>query len=92
MLFFRVRGYCNKLGKGDESLPLLAFRRHVVDAIFLEYSKEGNLSLSHEGIRNILSDICYDDTKHFSVESESTRIQNSFKHLKWSVLSKQLTA
>ena len=26
--------------EGDESLPLLAFRRDVVNAIFLKYSKE----------------------------------------------------
>ena len=28
-------------GKDDDSLPLLAFRRHVVNVIFLKYSKEG---------------------------------------------------
>ena len=33
--------------KGDESLPLLAFRRDVVNVIFLKYSKEGRLSSSH---------------------------------------------
>ena len=27
--------------KGDESLPLLEFRRHVVNVIFLKYLKEG---------------------------------------------------
>ena len=32
--------------EGNESLPLLAFRRHVVNAIFLKYSKEGRLSSS----------------------------------------------
>ena len=50
--------------KGDESLPLLAFRRDVVNAIFVEYSKEGKLSPSHIGVRNIPSDVCYDDVKH----------------------------
>ena len=50
--------------KGDESLPLLAFRRDIINAFFPEYSKEGNLSPSHIGIRNIPSDVCYDDTKH----------------------------
>ena len=50
--------------KGDESLPFLTFRRDVVNAIFLEYSKEGKLSPSHIGIRNIPSDVCYDDTKY----------------------------
>ena len=43
--------------KGDESLPLVAFRRHVVDVVFLKYSKEGRLYLSHLGIRNIPSDV-----------------------------------
>ena len=36
LLLFRVRGYCVVLAivKGDDSLPLLAFRRHVVNVIF----------------------------------------------------------
>ena len=50
--------------KGNESLPLLAFRRHVVNVIFLKYSKEDRFSSSHLGIRNIPSDVCCDDTKH----------------------------
>ena len=33
--------------EGNESLPLLAFQRDVVDAIFLKYSKEGRLSSNH---------------------------------------------
>ena len=37
----------------DESLSLLAFRRDVVDVIFLKYSKEGISSSSHVGIRNV---------------------------------------
>ena len=45
--------------EGVESLPLLAFPRHVVNAIFLKYSKEGRLPSSHLGIRNIPSHICY---------------------------------
>ena len=44
--------------KGNESLPLLAFRRHFVNVIFLKHSKEGRLSASHLGIRNIPSDVC----------------------------------
>ena len=40
--------------EGDESVTLPAFQRHVVNAIFLKYSKEGTLSSSHERIRNIL--------------------------------------
>ena len=75
----------------DESLPLLAFRRHVVNAVFLKYPKEGRLSSSHLGIRNIPSDVCYDDTKHYQVQSEHRRIQNPFKHLRGNSLQKQLT-
>ena len=48
----------------DESLPLLAFRRHVVNVTFLKYSKEDRLSSSHLENQNIPSDVCYDDTKH----------------------------
>ena len=56
--------------KGVDSLPLLAFWRHVVNIVFLKYSEEGRLSLSHLGIRNISLDVCYDDTKHYQVQSE----------------------
>ena len=55
--------YCINRDKGDESLPLLVFRRDVVNGIFLEYSKEDKLSTSHIGIRNTPSNVCYDDTK-----------------------------
>ena len=44
----------NKDG-GNESLPLLAFRTDVVNAIFLKYSKERTLSLTHVKIQNIPS-------------------------------------
>ena len=46
MSFFRVRGYCIILRKYEshEYLPFLLFRRHIVNAIFLKYSKEGRLS------------------------------------------------
>ena len=71
--------------EGDESLPLLAFRGHAVNAIFLKYSREGRLSSSHLGIRNIPSDVCCDDTKHYKVQSEHRRIQSPFKHLRGSV-------
>ena len=67
----------------DESLPLLAFRRNVVNATFLKYSKDDRLSSSNIGIRNIPLDVCYDDTKHYQVQPEHRRIQNSFKHLRW---------
>ena len=56
--------------EGDVSLPLLAFRRDVVNAIFLKYSKEGRLSTSQVGIQNIPSDVFYDDKKHYQVQSE----------------------
>ena len=57
--------------EGNESLPLLIVRRHVVvNAIFLKYSKEGRLSLSNLGIRDIPSHIYYDDTKYYQVQSK----------------------
>ena len=71
--------------EGDEPMPLLVFWRHIVDAFFLKYSKEGRLSSSHAGIRNIRSDICYDETKHYQVQSEHRHTQNPFKHLRLSV-------
>ena len=74
-------------GKGDESLLFLAFRRHVVNVIFLKYSTEGRLSSSHLGIRNIPSDVCYDDIKHYNVQSEHRPIQNPFKHLRGSAFA-----
>ena len=65
----------NRINKdeGDECLPLLAFQRDVASVIFLKYSKEGKLSSSHLGIRNIPSDICYDDTKHYQVQSVKSK-------------------
>ena len=58
------------LDECDESLPLLVFRRDVVNAIFLKYSKEDRLSLSQVGNQNIPSDLCYDDTKHYQIQSD----------------------
>ena len=55
--FFGVGKKLKERILGDESLPLLAFRRDVVNVIFLEYSKEGKLSPSQIGIRNIPSDV-----------------------------------
>ena len=77
--------YCINKDKGDESLPLPPFLRHADNVIFLKYSKKGRLSSSHLGIRNIPSDVCYDGTKHYQVQSEHRRIQNHFKHLRGSV-------
>ena len=73
--------------EGDEYLPLLAFRRHVVNVIFLKYSKEGRLSSIHLRIRNIQPAVCYDDTKHYKVQSEHRSIQNPFKHLRGSAFA-----
>ena len=78
--------------EGDESLPLLAFQWHVVNAIFLKYSKEGRLSSSHVGIRNIPSDVCYDDTKHYQVQPEHRRIQSPFKNIRWSVFAQTVNS
>ena len=58
-VFYRI----NK-DEGNESLTLLALRRDVGNAIFLEYSKEGRLSSGYVEIRNIPSIVCYDNTKH----------------------------
>ena len=64
--------------ESDESLLLLVFRREVVNAIFLKYSKEGRLTSSHVGIPNIPTDVCYDDTKHYQVQSIQWSFQNAF--------------
>ena len=74
-------------GEGDESLPLLSFRRDVVNAFFLKYLKEGRLSSSHVGIRNILPGVCCGDTKQYQVQSVHRRIQNPFKHFRWSIFA-----
>ena len=47
--------------KSNGSLPLVAFRKYVVNVNFLKYSKEIRFSSSYLGIRNIPSDVCYDD-------------------------------
>ena len=73
--------------ESDESLPLPVFRRHVVNTSFLKYSKEDRLSSSPLEIQNIPSDFCYDDPKHYQVQSEHMRIQNSFKHLRGSAFA-----
>ena len=67
--------------EGDESLPLLTFQRHVVNAIFLKYSKEGRLSSSHVGIQNIPSDVCYDNIKHYQVQSEHRLTQSLYSSI-----------
>ena len=56
--------------ESNESLPLLAFRRDVINAIFLKSSEEGRSSARHVGIRNLPSDVCYDNTKYCQVPSE----------------------
>ena len=68
--------------QGDESVPLVAFRIHFVNVIFLKYSLERRLYSSYLGIRNIPLDVWYDDTKHYQVQSEQRHIQNPFKHIR----------
>ena len=51
--------------EGDDSLPLPAFQRDVVNAILLKFSSENRSSSSHVGIPNIPSDIFNDDAKHY---------------------------
>ena len=38
--------------------------------LFLKHLKEGRLSSNHVGVRNIPSDVCYNNTKH-QVQSEN---------------------
>ena len=52
--------------EGDDSMPFLVFRKHIVNA---KYSKKSRLSSNHVGIRNIPLDICYDDTEYFQGQS-----------------------
>ena len=73
--------------EGNESLPFLFFWKHIFNTIILKYSKEGRLSSCLAGIRNIPSDLCYNVTKHFPVQSEHSCTQNPFKHRKWSVFA-----
>ena len=54
---------------------------------FLENSKEGKIPPSHIGIRNIPSDVCYDDTEHCYMKSERRCIQKFFNHIRWSVFA-----
>ena len=63
------------------------FRRYVVNAIFLKYSKKGGSLQSHTGIRNVSSDVCYDDTKHYQVQCEQRRTQNRFSYLRRTVFA-----
>ena len=61
---------CINKDEGNESLSLLALRRHAANAIFPKYSKNGSSSTCHVGIRNAPSDLCHNDTKHYHVQSE----------------------
>ena len=54
----------------NERMLYLAFRRDVVNAIFLKYSKKGRSFLSHVVVWNVLSDVCYDEKKPYQVPSE----------------------
>ena len=88
-MFFRVRGLTKM--KAMSPLPFLVFWKHIVNAIFLKYSKEGRLSSSHVGSRNIPSDVSCDVTKHYQVQSDHRRTQNPFKHLRWSVFAQTVS-
>ena len=55
--------YRIKKDESDESLPLLAFRRDVVNETFLKYSKEDRASSNNLEIRNVSSAVCYNSTK-----------------------------
>ena len=74
--------YRDNKDEGDESLPFLVFQGYIINAIFLKFSKEGRLSLSHVGIGNTPSDIPCDDAKHYQVQSEHRLTQSPFKHLR----------
>ena len=54
--------------EGNESLPLLAFRRDVVNAVFLKYSEEGRLSSSHVGIRTMVD---WDSLGHVVTQTQT---------------------
>ena len=84
---FSVCGYQINKDEDDESLPFPVFRRYIVNAICLKYSKEGGLLSTHVGIRNSPSDVCYDDAKHYQVQSEHRRACNPFKHLRCRVFA-----
>ena len=76
--------------KSDVPLSLLAFRRDFVNVTFFKYSKEGRLYASHLGIRNIPSNVCYDNTKYYQVQSEHRRIYKLFKYLRGSVFAQRI--
>ena len=76
--------------EGDDSLLFLFFLRYIVNAIFLNNSKEGRLTSIHVGIGNIPSDVFYDVTKHYQVQYEHSCTQNLFKHLRWSVFAQTI--
>ena len=65
-----------------ESLPLLAFRRDVVNVIFLKYSKEGRSSTNSIISGHLKfetshpSDFCYNEIKHYELPVEK---QGKFK-------------
>ena len=83
-----VRGHCIVLTKMKVmNLCLFLLFEDIVNAIFLKYSKEGTLSSSYVGNRNIPSDVCHDVTKHYQVQSEHRRTQNPFQHLRWIVFA-----
>ena len=61
-----MHNYWEQTAAENGKFPLRAvhIEIHAVNAIFLKHSKEGRLSSSHVGVRNIPSDVCYNNTKH----------------------------
>ena len=79
--------YCINNDKDDESLPLLAFWRQFFNVIFLKNSSKDRLSTSYLRIRNMSSDVWYDDTIHYQVQFEHRRTQNLLKNLRGGIFS-----
>ena len=72
MLFFRMSRCCIVITEKNITIVLAfdSFSKKCCITIFLIYSKEGRLFLSHVGIQNVRSDDCCNDTKHYQVPSE----------------------
>ena len=80
-VLYRINKY-----KGDESLLLLAFWRHD-NSNFFEIFKGTKIILEPFKNSKYAIRCCYDDTKHYQVQSEHRLIQNHFKHLRGSVFA-----
>ena len=62
--------------EGKECLPLLAFRIDVVNATFLNTQRKADYPRAMQELQNIeiASDICYNNTKHYQVRSETKQV------------------